>query len=285
MSRTIRDINFYRPIRELEEVGFVRFLSASAPMPMEVHQQLYELLYMETGVKRLLAGDQEYLLHGGDLLVLHPNEPHGESNAVQNRSSLMYLYIPSPEHTPGFLGLNEPQRQELTRCLDLMHLVRTTPTMRNVIRQLGDTLQRQETQTAFHQPKLRALLLLLLDALVSAKELPALQFPPDVQQAIRYIEDNPAEMPAVACIAQQIGLSDVHFKKKFKRYTGIPPAEYVIRHHVSLAQQKLACTTLSVTQIAMQLGFSSSQHFARQFRRYTGCSPTAYRKEQMNLHS
>ncbi len=284
MSRTVRNSCFREPIAELTAVGFVRFLSASAPMPMEAHQQVYELLYMETGVKRLMAGEQEYLLHGGDLLVLHPEEPHGESNAVQNRSSLTYLFVRVPEACEGFLGLDAAQRQELTRCLDRMHLVRTTPAMQDVIRQIGDTLRQKEVKTAFYQPRLRALLLLLLEALASAEIAPAGQLPTDIQQAIRYIEDNPAEMPPVASIAQAAGLSAVHFKKKFKRYTGIPPAEYVIRHHVTLAQRMLAETTLSATQIAMQLGFSSSQHFARQFRRYTGCSPTAYRREQPKTH-
>ncbi len=279
MNRTIQDAYFSPPIPELAEVGFLRFLSASAPMPIEVHPQTYELLYMETGVKRMIAGGQEYLLHGGDLLVIPPNEPHGEIRAIQNRSSLVYFYLWPPNLLPDFLGLDDPQRQLLTSSLERMHLVRTTPVMRGLIRQIGEGSRQQTPQSVFHQPRMQALLLLLLDALVSADPSSVCQLPPDIQQAIHYIASTPSEMPSVDYLAQEAGVSSGHFKKKFKRYTGIPPAEYVVRHHVSLAQKKLLETKLSATQIAMNLGFSSSQHFVRQFRRYVGCSPTAYRKE------
>ena len=46
---------------------------------------------------------------------------------------------------------------------------------------------------------------------------------------------------------------------------------------LSRAKQLLTETSLSITSIALELGFSSSQHFCAQFARGEGMPPTAYR--------
>ena len=73
------------------------------------------------------------------------------------------------------------------------------------------------------------------------------------------------------------GLSLPRFKARFKNEVGIPPAEYLQRYRIERAEHGLANSTRSVTEIAFELGFCSSQYFATVFRRYTRLSPTQYR--------
>ena len=47
-----------------------------------------------------------------------------------------------------------------------------------------------------------------------------------------------------------------------------------------MAERLLRETDENATDIAMRLGFSSSQHFSRLFRRYNGLTPSDYRREQ-----
>ena len=67
-------------------------------------------------------------------------------------------------------------------------------------------------------------------------------------------------------------LSESRFKARFKREMGVPPAEYWLRKKVEQASVLLAKAT--ITQVAHQLGFSSSQYFATVFKRYTLTSPS-----------
>lgn len=52
------------------------------------------------------------------------------------------------------------------------------------------------------------------------------------------------------------------------------PAEYVLQQRIAAAQQLLADSGKSITEIAYELGFSSSQTFATAFRRITSLRPS-----------
>ncbi len=63
-----------------------------------------------------------------------------------------------------------------------------------------------------------------------------------------------------------------------ERYGTSPKAcQQLLR--IAEARRMLTATTLDITAIAIELGYSSSQHFAWQFRRITGCTPTAHRRQ------
>jgi AraC family transcriptional regulator len=78
-------------------------------------------------------------------------------------------------------------------------------------------------------------------------------------------------------LADELGMSVSHFRQRFVKELGISPGRYVVSRRVTFAKKLLHDPALSITQIATQLGFSSSQHLATTFRQWTGVSPTAYR--------
>ena len=53
--------------------------------------------------------------------------------------------------------------------------------------------------------------------------------------------------------------------------------EYIAMHRVGRAKRLLWHPEYSVTDVAMQCGFSSSQYFCRVFRRMVGQTPAQYR--------
>ncbi len=53
---------------------------------------------------------------------------------------------------------------------------------------------------------------------------------------------------------------------------------YLNRYRIQQARQLLKNTHKSITEIALDVGFSSSSYFSRIFRRETGMSPEAYRR-------
>ncbi|MCZ7646412.1 MAG: AraC family transcriptional regulator [Planctomycetota bacterium] len=75
-----------------------------------------------------------------------------------------------------------------------------------------------------------------------------------------------------------MSLSYRQLARHFKKARKISPKCYQMQARVEEARRLLRFTRRSVTEIAYELGFSSSQHFATQFRSVTGMPPQAYRR-------
>jgi AraC family transcriptional activator of pobA len=84
--------------------------------------------------------------------------------------------------------------------------------------------------------------------------------------------------PTVAWIASEFNLSPNYFGELVKREMHITAQEYIQRKIVSAAQSLLKGTTMTVNEIAEELGFTYPNHFTRMFRRNTGLSPLQFRK-------
>ncbi len=84
----------------------------------------------------------------------------------------------------------------------------------------------------------------------------------------------------LARLAEQVGMSEFHFNRLFKRATGVPPSQYLIKLRIDAAKRLLRETSRSVITIANDVGYSNPSHFARVFRKDTGHSPKDYRKQK-----
>ena len=78
------------------------------------------------------------------------------------------------------------------------------------------------------------------------------------------------------------GYSKYHFSRLFSEYTKETFCDYLNLRRIKAAEELLLNDSLSVTEIAMQSGFSSIATFNRLFRSLKGCSPSEYRK--LNTH-
>lgn len=88
-----------------------------------------------------------------------------------------------------------------------------------------------------------------------------------------------SEMP-LAALAAEVGLSPYHFARAFKTSTGKPPYAYQTSLRIERAKSLLEHSDQSVTDIAMEVGYESSQALARLFQRALGMSPSYYRRTQ-----
>jgi AraC-like DNA-binding protein len=73
-------------------------------------------------------------------------------------------------------------------------------------------------------------------------------------------------------------MSRSNLMRVFRKATGQTPIEYLVRLRIQRAMAMLRNTDLSVTEIAMAVGFNDSNYFTRQFRRILGESPRSFRQ-------
>jgi AraC-like DNA-binding protein len=79
-------------------------------------------------------------------------------------------------------------------------------------------------------------------------------------------------------MAAMTGLGTTAFTEKVKNYTGFSPLHYLINIRISEAIKLLRKNEVSVTTIALDTGFYSSQHFSTTFKKLTGYTPGEFRK-------
>ncbi|UXI04148.1 GyrI-like domain-containing protein [Photobacterium sp. TY1-4] len=97
---------------------------------------------------------------------------------------------------------------------------------------------------------------------------------------IRYLEQHFAEPVNLQQVAAMAHLSPFHFHRVFKAVTGETLGGFIKRMKLQNAVHCLFYHKSSVTEVAMDCGFSSSQSLAKAFRLYFGVSPSEIRRCQ-----
>src|SRR2546425_3733140 len=80
------------------------------------------------------------------------------------------------------------------------------------------------------------------------------------------------DLASVAC------LSPSHFHRVFRRLIGIPPGEFLTALRFQMARRLLVTTSLSVTEICFEVGYTSTGSFTSRFTHLVGLSPRLLRQ-------
>ena len=94
-----------------------------------------------------------------------------------------------------------------------------------------------------------------------------------------FIDSNlhrPIRIRDLSAVAQR---SQAHFCRQFKRAAGESPHAYVVRRRLERACHFMATSAVSLSKIALSVGFSDQSHLCRHFRAAFGQSPASWRRE------
>jgi AraC family transcriptional regulator of arabinose operon len=98
-----------------------------------------------------------------------------------------------------------------------------------------------------------------------------------INQSIAYMKQHLEKPLHVSTLAALANLSPSHYTALFKQHTGYAPIEYLIRLRMHWACQLLDTTSLTVKEIAANLGYEDQFYFSRLFKAVNEVSPTEYR--------
>jgi AraC-like DNA-binding protein len=84
--------------------------------------------------------------------------------------------------------------------------------------------------------------------------------------------------PTIEQLAREVRISPFHFIRQFEAVFGVTPHQFRIASRIELAKQLLARGEHSVTDVCMEIGFSSLGTFSTLFAQRVGESPSAYRR-------
>jgi AraC-like DNA-binding protein len=106
-------------------------------------------------------------------------------------------------------------------------------------------------------------------------------FPKTFMHLEKMLRQNLAHQWAVEEMAAMVGMSATLFNERVKSYSGFTPINYLINIRISEAIKLLKRPDISVTDVALDTGFYSSQHFSTTFKKLTGLTPSEFRKNHL----
>jgi AraC-like DNA-binding protein len=95
--------------------------------------------------------------------------------------------------------------------------------------------------------------------------------------------DEPQRKNFSELISQQLHHDYSYLSNLFSGVEGITIEQYIINQKIEKVKELLTYGELSLSQIAIQLGYSSTAHLSNQFKKLTGLTPSQFK--QMEKHS
>lgn len=100
-----------------------------------------------------------------------------------------------------------------------------------------------------------------------------------IEKSLNYIKENLNEDLSLERMAEMMSFSPVYFHHCFQTSVGKTLRDHVEEQRLKKAINLLITTELTLTQIALECGFSSQSYFSFVFKRRMGTTPRQYVKE------
>ena len=275
-----RRILDFRPLgfSDVLVLGRYRYAEAHPALQLHSHGKMLEICYLESGQQAYCVGAEQFQLSGGDLFVTFPHERHGSDKSPEGKGVLYWMLIQVPGRSGRLLSLAPAEsRIVLDRLLSLP--ARQFPGgQRGPYPPPGDEgLRPRQRSAAVGQPA--KLAVAVSPGCAGASHDAHRRVSPAIQAVQQAIAESLDQAWPIRRLARLCDMSESRLKARFKAEVGVPPADYTMRQRIDRTKQLLRQGDSSVTEIALRLGFSTTQYFATAFKRYTGQTPSSYRRQ------
>ena len=98
-----------------------------------------------------------------------------------------------------------------------------------------------------------------------------------INKVVAYINNHLDETLDLKKLANEAALSDFHFHRIFKALKGEAIGGYITRLRLEAIARLLRYTTLTIEEIAFNIGYETTASLSKAFKKQYGISPTEYR--------
>lgn len=254
-----------------------------------IHDKI-EILYCLEGALVAFLNGEEHHISAGDMAVINSNEIHqiiGDTDEVNrylvfkiepemlSTSSQavfeMKYILPFTISSADYPQIIRKQILDATELPDIFRLV--------------DEENRQKAygyELAIHGCACRIFLWILrywhsLGLEISDDAIPANHIDM-LKRAFSYVDTHYMENISASSTAERCNVSYSYFSRMFKKNMGRSFTDYLNQYRITKAERLLISTEKSVTEIALETGFSDAGYFIKVFKKQKGLSPRKFKK-------
>lgn len=234
----------------------------------------YEINYVSSGNCVMHFGEEYVPLRQGACIIIPPYYEHGFIVDLKGGCKItqveMQIDMPKDSVEPFTYCNGEQPYYVIHNCEDVV----------TFIEQIAK-LYRHEWKNSYTELQLRLAMLQLLIALGHHtdkldQQLNSIQNE-KILWVLNFIHAHYDENIQIEAIAKQAGMSSRYLRKYFAEVVGMSCIEYITILRINKAKELFWETNKNVTEVAMAVGYGSSQYFCRVFRKQVGLTPKEYK--------
>jgi len=259
---------------EIEEV-----MKMQHPVPPSKHS-CHTLIFISSGKHTMKLGYQEYVTTDNEIIMI----PAGQIFSLDNVNNIHKGYI--CQFHPDIL-IRKYGSRELLNDFDFLKISgnpKITLTSKDVIAvtNILERLRKEYSETEIADLNIVQSYLITLfyemnkNAVKTSKGISASEM--ITSKFKELIHENIKTQHQVNYYSSQLRVTPNHLNKCVKTVTGKSAVKWIDENILLEAKYLLFQTTLSVGEIATQVGFDDQSYFSRFFKKAEGISPIRYRK-------
>jgi AraC-like DNA-binding protein len=277
-------------VREIPILGHIN-LQRAVPRALgpASHPNEFELHLVHDGRMRLWIDSPKRVceLHGGMASLTQPGQLHSAEGELMLPGRWMWLQFRLPSGAPGAMpGLTARETALLRKGLAAIKppVFHFSPGLEDCAERLLAEHRRPTPESSIAARGILHELIAWIIRDHRAEQLRRGQAPeaysPPIGKVMEWLGEHLDENISVNDLADVAGLSPSYFRRWFHREVGFSPRGYVTQLRIERAKRLLAESDRSITDIAMDLGYSTSAYFTAVFHGETGTTPSEFRRQR-----
>lgn len=260
-------------------------------MPVEWHTSL-EIFMCIGGAGKYYINDKVYDFEKGDIFVIGNNELH-KSEILENGWFDAFIVMFSPD---GFLPNRYVQGKDLLdvfygRTDKFCHKY-TPPAEKQadyaaVSRIMLEEYERKSENYMMSVSSLVTWMLIELNRVYKVDEDESVSYTLSdrlkhkkiISEVLNYLEENYKEDINLKELADSLYVNQAYLSREFKKSTGYSMMKFVTNKRIREARELLRNSALSVSEVAITVGYNNITHFHTMFKKETGISPKEFRNQ------
>lgn len=245
----------------------------------------FHIYFIIDGKLEWMVNQRHQVLYPGDTVVVLPGQNIGGSKGYLGVGTIMWLKfrIEKIDSEGMVLGnwsnLSAGECRTIGKILLLNDLpVLTVKEVAGILQDMRLEIMNQEIGYITRINYMLDSLLIMIGRQSTRQASSRRSFPQTFMKLEQELRKDLAHQWTVEEMAGMVGLGTTAFTEKVKSYTGFSPLNYLINIRISEATKLLKQNKISITAVALESGFYSSQHFSTTFKKLTGHTPGEFRK-------
>lgn len=235
------------------------------------HRDDYYIIVLVTGGTVSVAVDfEDVAVSAGEAIVVSPSQVHSPSSASGDADG-WFMAVASEYFTPREIDM------AARYALNVAPIALAENTSDDIVR-LFEILLRRIGDISVALPLASAIKSLVFSGMTENGGKNIDRYMTIVTRLKKLLDANLKDEKRPSRYAEMLNISEVYLNEAVKNVIGLSVSAFIRSQVVLSAKRQLVYTSLSASEIALELGYEDYAYFSKLFKKDTGVSPTRYRK-------